>query len=116
MPEGTATGATSGGVIGGALGWLAGIGALAIPESGHFTIAAGPANGSIGRNRCRRGQWAEWSALWLGWGCRNTEAKRYEGRVRDGGVLPSVHCDDADWVKREGSGPEYGCAGYLVHR
>src|ERR1700704_399173 len=40
-PEGIATGATSGAVVGGALGWLVGIGALAIPGVGPL-IAAGP--------------------------------------------------------------------------
>src|SRR5205814_3437415 len=40
-PEGIATGASSGAVVGGALGWLAGIGSLAIPGLGPF-IAAGP--------------------------------------------------------------------------
>src|SRR6201994_1358086 len=40
-PEGTAAGATTGGVFGGVLGWLTGIGALAIPGLGPF-VAAGP--------------------------------------------------------------------------
>ena len=40
-PEGTASGVTAGGVIGGTLGVLAGIGLLAIPGLGPF-IAAGP--------------------------------------------------------------------------
>src|SRR5580704_5650699 len=40
-PEGAAAGGSSGAVIGGALGWLAGIGALAVPGLGPF-IAAGP--------------------------------------------------------------------------
>lgn len=28
------------------------------------------------------------------------EAKRYEGRVREGGILLPVHCDNSEWVKR----------------
>src|SRR6266849_10439717 len=40
-PEGTTTGVTAGGAIGGTLGLLAGIGTLAIPGLGPF-IAAGP--------------------------------------------------------------------------
>src|SRR5215469_9583762 len=40
-PEGAATGGGAGAIIGGALGWLAGIGALAIPGIGPF-LAAGP--------------------------------------------------------------------------
>jgi hypothetical protein len=97
-PEGAATGGASGGVLGGALGWLAGIGVLAIPGLGPF-IAAGPlmaalagagAGGTIG---------GLVGAL-VGMGIPEYEAKRYDGRVRDGGILLSVHCDDAEWVKR----------------
>ena len=36
----------------------------------------------------------------IGAGIPEYEAKRYEGRIRRGGILLSVHCDDADWVKR----------------
>jgi len=98
MPEGTATGATSGGVIGGALGWLAGIGALAIPGVGPF-IAAGPLMGALAGAGVGGTVGGVVGAL-VGLGMPEYEAKRYEGRVRDGGVLLSVHCDDADWVKR----------------
>ena len=28
------------------------------------------------------------------------EAKRYEGRVKEGGILLSVHCDSSEWVSR----------------
>ena len=45
-PEGVTTGAGTGAVVGGALGWLAGIGALAIPAVGPF-IAAGPIMGAL---------------------------------------------------------------------
>src|SRR5690554_5751026 len=41
MPEGTSTGAVSGMILGGTLGWLAGVGAVAIPGVGPL-IAAGP--------------------------------------------------------------------------
>ena len=40
-PEGAAAGAGTGAVLGGTLGWLTGIGALAIPGLGPF-VAAGP--------------------------------------------------------------------------
>jgi hypothetical protein len=97
-PEGTATGAASGGVVGGALGWLAGIGALAIPGVGPF-IAAGPIMGALAGAGVGGAVGGLVGAL-VGMGIPEYEAKRYEGRVREGGVLLSVHCDNSDWVKR----------------
>lgn len=97
-PEGTATGAVSGAVIGGALGWLVGIGALAIPGLGPF-IAAGPimaALAGIGAGGAVGGV----AGALIGMGIPEYEAKRYEGRVKSGGILISVHCDSGDWVKR----------------
>jgi hypothetical protein len=96
-PEGAATGAGSGMVIGGALGWLAGIGALAIPGLGPF-IAAGPIMGLLGGMGAGGAIGGITGAL-IGMGIPEYEAKRYEGRVKDGGVLLSVHCDNDDWVK-----------------
>jgi hypothetical protein len=97
-PEGTATGATTGAVVGGALGWLAGIGALAIPGVGPLIVAGpmlaaltgagvGGAIGGIG------------GAL-IGMGIPEYEAKRYEGRIKEGGILLSVHCDNSDWTNK----------------
>ena len=97
-PEGAATGAGSGMVIGGALGWLAGIGALAIPGLGPF-IAAGPIMGLLGGMGAGGAIGGIAGAL-IGMGIPEYEAKRYEGRIREGGVLLSVHCDESDWVKR----------------
>jgi len=97
-PEGTATGAASGGVLGGALGWLAGIGALAIPGVGPF-IAAGPIMGALAGAGVGGAVGGLVGAL-VGMGIPEYEAKRYEGRVRQGGVLLSVHADNSDWVKR----------------
>ena len=97
-PEGTATGATTGAVLGGELGWLVGIGALAIPGMGPF-IAAGPimaALSGIGAGGVVGGL----VGALVGMGIPEYEAKRYEGMVRDGGILISVHCDDSDWAKR----------------
>lgn len=97
-PEGTAVGAATVGVLGGALGWLAGIGALAIPGIGPF-IAAGPimaALAGLGAGSIIGGL----GGALVGMGIPEYEAKRYEGRIRSGGVLVSVHCDDDHWVHR----------------
>ncbi len=97
-PEGTTTGVVAGGVIGGALGWLAGIGALAIPGLGPF-IAAGPIMGLLAGAGAVGTVGGVIGAL-IGMGIPEYEAKRYEGRIRDGGILLSVHCDNSEWVKR----------------
>jgi hypothetical protein len=97
-PEGVTTGATTGAVIGGALGWLAGIGALAIPGLGPF-IAAGPIMGLLGGLGAGGAIGGVTGAL-VGMGIPEYEAKRYEGRVKEGGMLLSIHCDNSDWVKR----------------
>src|SRR5579885_1571696 len=97
-PEGTATGATTGAVIGGALGWLAGIGALAIPGLGPF-IAAGPIMGLLGGLGAGGAIGGIAGAL-IGMGIPEYEAKRYEGRVKEGHILLSVHADSSEWVGR----------------
>jgi len=97
-PEGAATGATSGAVVGGVLGWLAGIGALAIPGIGPF-IAAGPIMAAFAGAGAVGVAGGIVGAL-AGFGIPEYEAKRYEGRVKHGGILLSVHCDDSVWVKR----------------
>ncbi|MEO7651548.1 MAG: quinol:electron acceptor oxidoreductase subunit ActD, partial [Bryobacteraceae bacterium] len=97
-PEGTAAGAASGALVGGALGWLAGIGALAIPGVGPF-IAAGPimaALAGVGAGAVTGGVVGALTGL----GMPEYEAKRYEGRVKEGGILLSVHCDNSEWVDR----------------
>jgi len=97
-PEGAVSGAGSGAVIGGALGWLAGIGALAIPGIGPF-IAAGPIIGMLSGIGVGGAIGGLTGAL-IGLGIPEYEAKRYEGRIRKGGILLSVHCDDPEWTKR----------------
>lgn len=97
-PEGTATGAGTGAVVGGTLGLLAGIGALAIPGLGPF-IAAGPIMGALAGAGTGGVVGGIIGAL-IGMGIPEYEAKRYEGLVKEGGMLLSVHCDNSDWVKR----------------
>jgi len=36
----------------------------------------------------------------VGMGIPEYEAKRYEGRVKNGGILLSVHSDDSQWTKK----------------
>jgi hypothetical protein len=97
-PEGAAAGAGSGAVLGGALGLLAGVGALAIPGVGPL-IAAGPimaALAGVGVGGAVGG----FTGALIGLGIPEYEAKRYEGRVQKGGILLSVHCDSSEAVKR----------------
>jgi hypothetical protein len=108
-PEGTTMGVTTGGAVGGALGLLAGIGALAIPGVGPF-IAAGPIMGALAGLGVGGAVGGLIGAL-VGMGIPEYEAKRYEGRVKDGGVLLSVHCDTSNEIRRakdllEGTGAE----------
>jgi len=97
-PEGTTTGVTAGGVIGGTLGILAGIGALAIPGLGPF-IAAGPIMGGLAGLGVGGAVGGLIGAL-VGMGIPEYEAKRYEGRLKTGGVLLSVHCDTSAEIDR----------------
>jgi hypothetical protein len=97
-PEGASTGAGTGAVLGGGLGWLAGIGALAIPGLGPF-IAAGPIMAAIAGAGVGGAVGGLAGAL-IGMGIPEYEAKRYEGRVKDGGFLLSVHSDSSDETKR----------------
>jgi len=93
-PEGAATGAGTGGVLGGALGWLMGIGALAIPGLGPF-IAAGPIMAALGGAAAGAALGGLTGAL-IGYGIPEYEAKRYEGKIREGNLLISVHTEDRD--------------------
>jgi hypothetical protein len=97
-PEGAATGAGTGATIGGILGVLAGIGALAIPGLGPF-IAAGPIMGALAGIGAGGVVGGIVGGL-VGMGMPEYEAKRYEGMIKEGGILVSVHCDNSDWVKR----------------
>jgi hypothetical protein len=97
-PEGTAAGVTTGGVIGGTLGLLAGAGLLAIPGLGPF-IAAGPIMAGLAGLGVGGAVGGVTGAL-IGMGIPEFEAKRYEGRLQKGGILLSVHCDTSEEIKR----------------
>ncbi len=97
-PEGAAAGVGTGALLGGALGWLAGIGALAIPGVGPL-IAAGPimaAMAGVGVGGALGGI----TGGLIGMGIPEYEAKRYEGMVKDGGILLSVHTQNSDRAKQ----------------
>src|SRR6516165_8223964 len=97
-PEGASAGAGTGAVIGGTLGWLAGIGALAIPGLGPF-IAAGPIMAALAGVGVGGAVGGITGAL-VGMGIPEYEAKRYEGRIKHGGILLSVHSDNSQWTSR----------------
>ena len=82
--------------MGGGLGWLAGIGALAIPGLGPF-IAAGPIMAALAGAGVGGAVGGLTGAL-VGMGIPEYEAKRYEGAVKDGGTLLSVHCDTSEQI------------------
>jgi hypothetical protein len=97
-PEGATAGAGAGGLLGGALGWLAGAGALAIPGVGPL-VAAGPIMAALSGAAVGAAVGGVAGAL-VGLGVPEFEAKRYEGRIRDGNILISVHAENSDRVSR----------------
>jgi hypothetical protein len=96
-PEGAATGAGTGGVVGGSLGWLAGIGAIAIPGIGPL-VAAGPIVAALSGAAVGAAAGGITGAL-IGMGIPEYEAKRYEGKVKNGNILISVHADNSDEIR-----------------
>jgi hypothetical protein len=92
-PEGAATGAGTGGVLGGALGWLVGIGTLAIPGLGPF-VAAGPIMAALGGAAAGATLGGITGAL-IGMGIPEYEAKMYEGKIKEGNILISVHSENS---------------------
>jgi hypothetical protein len=91
-PEGAATGAVVGGLAAGALGWLVGIGSLAIPGVGPL-IAAGPIMAALS-SAAAGGAVGGLAGALIGLGIPEYEAKQYEGKVKNGNILISVHTDD----------------------
>lgn len=97
-PEGAVVGVTSGGVVGGTIGLLAGIGALAIPGLGPF-IAAGPLMAALSGAAAGAAVGGITGAL-IGLGIPEIEAKKYEGKLRGGNILIAAHVDDSEQEKR----------------
>jgi hypothetical protein len=97
-PEGAVVGAGTGGVIGGTLGWIAGIGALAIPGVGPF-IAAGPIMAALSGVAIGAAVGGIAGGL-IGLGIPEIEAKRYEGKLKAGNILISVHTDNSAEISR----------------
>ena len=97
-PEGAVTGASGGAVAGGVIGWVVGIGALAIPGLGAF-IAAGPIMAALAGAGAGGAIGGIGGAL-IGMGIPEYEATRFEGRVKEGAILLSVHSDSSEWTKR----------------
>jgi hypothetical protein len=97
-PEGAATGGAAGAAVGGVLGWLAGIGLLTIPGIGPL-LAAGPIVATLAGIGAGGATGGLVGAL-AGAGIPEIEAKRYEGRIRGGHILLSVHSDDTEWSDR----------------
>jgi len=97
-PEGAATGAGAGAAVGGVLGWLVGLGAIAIPGVGPL-VAAGPIFAALAGAGAVGATGGLVGGL-IGAGFPEIEAKRYAGRIRAGGYLVTVHCDDTRWASR----------------
>lgn len=93
-PEGATVGGGSGAVLGGAVGWLLGIGALAIPGLGPL-IAAGPIMAALAGAGVGAAAGGLTGAL-IGMGIPELEAKQYEGKIRAGNILISIHTDNSD--------------------
>ena len=96
-PEGATTGASTGVILGSALGWLMGIGALSVPGLGPF-IAAGPLMTALAGAGV--GTVGGIAGALIGMGIPEYEAKRYEGQVKNGGILLSVHSDSSESTRR----------------
>jgi len=97
-PEGAAAGAGTGGIVGGVLGWLVGIGSLAIPGVGPF-VAAGPIMAALSGAAVGSAVGGLTGAL-VGLGIPEFEAKRYEGKLKQGNILISVHSEDSKETDR----------------
>jgi hypothetical protein len=115
VPEGAVAGASNGAVVGSAFGWMVGIGTLAIPGIGPF-IAGGPIMAALAGATFGAAAGGVAGAF-IGMGIPEYEAKRYEGKVKDGNILMSVHSDDKQRAEAcQRNLRETRCGRYLVYR
>jgi hypothetical protein len=96
-PEGAVAGGVAGAVIGGALAWLGSEGVIALPLVSADALGAAGLAMAILAGVGAFGLLGASLGAFVGWFSPEYEAKRYVGRIRSGGVLLSVHCDNADW-------------------
>jgi hypothetical protein len=95
---GAATGAAAGAVVGAALAWFLSLQTMPITGLGPL-VAAGPV--LAGLAGAGAGGALGWIAgLLAGLSLPEYVAKRYAGRIRHGGILLSVHCDNQEWCDR----------------
>jgi hypothetical protein len=91
VPEGAATGATVGGVLGAVAAGLAAVGSLAIP--GLAIVAAGPlvaALAGLGAGAAAGGL----TGALIGLGIPEHEAKFFKGEIEKGGILVGVYAHE----------------------
>jgi hypothetical protein len=118
LPEGATAGVGTGALVGGTLGWLAGIGALAIPGLGPF-IAAGPIMAALG-GAAVGGSVGGLTGALIGMGIPEYEARQYEGKVKSGASLISVHSEGSEETARvkeifdNASATDIACAGEVA--
>ncbi|MGU3471628.1 general stress protein [Paenibacillus sp. D51F] len=93
-PEGIAAGVTTGGLAGGAVGLLAGLGALAIPGIGPL-LAAGPIVAAISGAAVGASTLGIAGGL-VGMGFPENEAERFQNEVKDGRILVLAEADRHD--------------------
>ena len=94
--EGAVVGGSAGGALGGALGLLAGLGVLVLPGLGAFLVA-GPIMAALSGVAVGSAVGSITGAL-VGLGLPEIQAKAYEGKVKGGAALVSVHTENAEQV------------------
>ncbi|MDP2341176.1 MAG: DUF3341 domain-containing protein [Deltaproteobacteria bacterium] len=98
-PEGAVAGVAGGGLVGGAVGLLAGLGLIAIPGLGPLLLAAGPVIAALSGAAVGAAGAGLVGGL-VGLGFPEIEAKQYAGKISGGNILVSAHTDTADLMKR----------------
>lgn len=96
-PEGAVTGGGVGAVLGGTLGWLVGAGVVIVNPVLAPLVAAGPIMAALA-GASAGGVVGGLGGSLIGVGFPEYEAKRYEDFINRGGILLSIHADDAEWT------------------